>query len=345
MGDKAFNLKVGLFVLISIVIFGVFVFVLGGQENYFKRTYVIQTSFTNVAGLAEGAAVRLSGLKIGSVKEIQFPEEPGKSFILAVMEVSEDGIKRIGPDAVATIRTEGLLGDKYIEILRGSKEPPKEIPDTLQISSYTPPELDKLLGQSEELVDNIISISKSLDEIVKAFGKEENIQNISRTIASVRRSVEAVETERGVLHALIYGKKDKSAKGFEGTLDKFDETITTLSDLLKDVKNQEGILNALIYDEELTRKLTQTVTSIDSAIQAINSESGILPDIKETVSNFREISERLEGGEGTIGALINDPTLYDNLKGVLGEAERSRFVRAAVKYLIENQNKESDQKQ
>ncbi|MGH7806521.1 MAG: hypothetical protein ACRENT_00320, partial [Thermodesulfobacteriota bacterium] len=82
----------------------------------------------------------------------------------------------------------------------------------------------------------------------------------------------------------------------------------------------------------------------NSAVQAIRSESGILPDLKETVSNFREISERLEGGEGTMGALINDPTLYDNLKGVLGEAERSRFVRAAVKYLIENQNKEADQK-
>ncbi len=344
MSGKSFNLKVGLFVLIALAIFGIFVFFLGGEENFFRRTYVIQTSFTNVAGLAEGAAVRLSGLKIGGVKEILFPEEPGKNFILVVMEVTEEGMRRIGPDAVATIRTEGLLGDKYIEILRGSKEPPKEIPDTLQISSYTPPQLESLLGQSEELVDNIISISKSLDEIVKAFGKEENIENISRTIASVRKSVEAVEKERGVLHALIYGKKDKSAKGFEGTLDKFDESVTALNDLLKDVRKQEGIINALIYDEELAQKLDQTVTNINSAVQAISSESGILPDLKETVSNFRDISERLEGGEGTIGALINDPTLYDNLKGVLGEAERSRFVRAAVKYLIENQNKETDQK-
>ena len=344
MGGRAFNLKVGIFVLISLAIFGLFAFILTGEQNFFKRRYRIQTSFTNVAGLAEGAAVRLSGLKIGSVKEIQFPEEPGKDFILVVMEVTEEGIKRIGPDAVATIRTEGLLGDKYIEVLRGSKEPPKEIPETLQISSYNPPGLEKLLGQSEELVDNIISISKSLDEIVKAFGKEENIENISRTIASIRRSVEAIETERGVLHALIYGKKDKSAKGFEGTLDKFDEAITNLNTLLKDIKKQEGVLSALIYDEELKEKLAQTLTNINSAVQTISSDSGILPELKETVSNFREISERLEGGEGTLGAMINDPTVYDNLKGVLGEAERSRFVRAAVKYLVENQNKEANQK-
>ncbi|HWP92385.1 MAG TPA: MlaD family protein [Thermodesulfobacteriota bacterium] len=345
MGARALNLKVGLFVITSVVIFFIFVFVLGGEQNFFKKTYKIQTSFTNVAGLAEGAAVRLSGLKIGSVKEIQFPEEPDKDFIVVVMEVREEGIKRIGPDAVATIRTEGLLGDKYIEILRGSKEPPKEIPETLQISSYTPPEFQKLLGQSEELIDNIIDISKSLDKIVKAFGKEENIENISRTIASIRRSVEAIESRPGLLHTLIYGRRDKSGKDLENTLDKLDETLTTLNVLLKDIKNEEGVLTALIYDEKLKEKLDSALTNIDEVTTEINSEDGILPQLKETVSNFREISERLEGGEGTLGALINDPTVYDNLKGVLGEAERSRFVRAAVQYLIENQRKDTNQTQ
>ncbi len=345
MGARTLNLKVGLFVITSVVIFFIFVFVLGGEQNFLKKTYKIQTSFTNVAGLAEGAAVRLSGLKIGSVKEIQFPEEPDKDFIVVVMEVREEGIKRIGPDAVATIRTEGLLGDKYIEILRGSKEPPEEIPETLQISSYTPPEFQKLLGQSEELIDNIIDISKSLDKIVKAFGKEENIENISRTIASIRRSVEAIESRPGLLHTLIYGRKDKSGQDLENTLDKLDETLTTLNGLLKDLKDEEGVLTALIYDEKLKEKLDSALTNIDEVTAEINSEDGILPQLKETVSNFREISERLEGGEGTLGALINDPTVYDNLKGVLGEAERSRFVRAAVQYLIENQRKDTNQTQ
>jgi phospholipid/cholesterol/gamma-HCH transport system substrate-binding protein len=345
MGARALSLKVGLFVITSVVIFFIFVFVLGGEQNFLKKTSKIQTSFTNVAGLAEGAAVRLSGLKIGSVKEIQFPEEPDKDFIVVVMEVREEGIKRIGPDAVATIRTEGLLGDKYIEILRGSKEPPKEIPETLQISSYTPPEFQKLLGQSEELIDNIIDISKSLDKIVKAFGKEENIENISRTIASVRRSVEAIENRPGLLHTLIYGKKDKSGKDLENTLDKLDAAITSLDSLLNDIKSEEGVLTALIYDEKLREKLDSALTNIDEVTAEINSEDGILPQLEETVSNFREISERLEGGEGTLGALINDPTVYDNLKGVLGEAERSRFVRAAVQYLIENQRKDTNQTQ
>ena len=60
-------------------------------------------------------------------------------------------------------------------------------------------------------------------------------------------------------------------------------------------------------------------------------------ELKETMANFNEISEMLRGGEGTLGALIIDPSIYDNLKGILGEAERSKFVRAAVRYLVDQE--------
>ncbi len=70
----------------------------------------------------------------------------------------------------------------------------------------------------------------------------------------------------------------------------------------------------------------------------------MITELKETMSNFREISEMLKGGEGTLGALLIDPSVYDSLKGILGEAQRSRFVRAAVKYFTEQEkaNQEKD---
>lgn len=352
---RALNLKVGLFVLVSLTIFMVFVFFVGGENSFLKKTYLLRTSFSNTAGLAEGASVRLSGLKIGTVQEIEFPEEAEKNFIKVTMEVNEEGMERISNDAVATIRTEGLLGDKYIEILRGSKEPPKELPDELLIRSYTPPEFGQLLGQSEELIDNIISISKSLDEIVKSFGKQENIDNISRTIASIRKTVEAIEKEPGVLNALIYGRKAKPGqpqpKDFNHTLDKLDETITNINDLIVQVKKGEGLLNSLLYDGRLTNKFDRTLTNIDSAAGDIRSatreiadKEGIIKELKQTVINLRKISEKLEGGEGTLGALMNDPAVYDSVKNLLEESERSRFVRGAVKYLVDDKTKKADQK-
>jgi phospholipid/cholesterol/gamma-HCH transport system substrate-binding protein len=343
--QRVLNFKVGLFVLISLVVFLAFIFALGGEGGLFKRSYSVQTSFTNTAGLSQGAAVRLSGVLIGSVKEIHFPENPDENFIVVSMEVNEDGIKRIGSDSIATIRTEGLLGDKYIEIIKGTKEVPKEIPKVTQITSYTPPQLEKLLGQSEELIDNIMGISQSLDKIVKGFGKDENIENINSIIASINKTVEAIETQPGVLHSLIYAKKKKSGNGFDqNTLERFDEAITMVNELLVEIRSGNGALNAFLYDDKLREQLVETIASINSAAEEIGGQEGITSDLKETMSNFRRISESLADGEGTLGALLIDPTIYDQLKGVLGEADRSRFVRAAVRYLIENKSTESDQK-
>lgn len=327
--QRAINLKVGIFVLASLLVFVVFIFALGKESSFFKKNYKIQTSFTNTAGLSEGAPVRLSGLRIGTVKEIKFPESPDNNFIIVTMEVSQEGIRRIGSDAVATIRTEGLLGDKYIEILKGTTSLPEKIPDVVRIKSYTPPELEKLLGQSEELINNITSISQNLDELVKAFSKEENIQNISKGLASLRRTLEGVEAEQ---------------KSSQITLNKIDSAVTTLNTLLAEVKTGNGILNALVYDKNLRAKLDQAIANVNSAAQEIGGDSGIATELKTTLSNFREISEKLNGGEGTLGALINDPTLYDEVKGLVGESQRSKFVRTTVRYLIDNKGKESDQK-
>ncbi len=350
MEQRALKLKVGLFVLATFIIFVIFVFIFGGDKVLFKRRYNLNTSFTNAAGLNQGAAVRLSGVRIGSVKKVEFPSDPDINLIKVIMEVSEEGMRRITPDSVATIQTEGLLGDKYIEIIRGKKQPPEQIQDNTQIKSYTPPQVQELIGQSGQLIDNIISISKSLDKIVKGFGKQENIENINKTIASLSKSAEAIEsslkaiqTNRGVLHALIYGGRDESGKGFdEATLVKIDDAVTSLNDLIVQIQKGPGVFHALIYDKKLSTDIDTTLSNLSSASGEISGEDGVAAELRKAATNFREITEMLKGGEGTLGALLIDPTVYDNLKGVLGQADRSRFVRAAVKYLLDENAKDTD---
>ncbi|MFQ5786795.1 MAG: MlaD family protein [Thermodesulfobacteriota bacterium] len=349
--QRALKLKVGLFVLLTLVILIFFIFLFGGDKTLFKRTYKLNTSFTNTVGLNQGAAVRLSGVRIGSVKEIEFPSDPDIHLIKVVMDVREEGMRRISPDSVATIQTEGLLGDKYIEIIRGKKEPPKKIQNNMQIKSYTPPQFQQLIGQSGQLIDNIIKISQSLEKIVEAFGTKENIENINKTISSISKSAEAIEKslvaiekQPGVLHSLLYGRRDKSGKGFdENSLLKLDDAMTKLNELMTQIQQGPGILHSLIYEKQLSNDLDNTLANISLASDDISGEDGIAAELKEAATNFRAISEMLRGGEGTIGALLVDPTVYDNLKGVLGQANRSKFVRAAVKYLLDEKAKNSDE--
>lgn len=279
--EFSLNFRVGVFIAAALALFLLFLFGLGGTHGIFKKRYVVEARFPNTAGLTKGATVRLSGVRIGTVADISFPKDTEVSHIPVRMEVSKDGMMRLTPDAMAIIKTEGLLGDKYIEILRGKEKPPEKLPDFLLINSHAYPEYDKLLGESEELIENITGISESLRDILGGVKEKENMENISMLITSLRKVMGEIETGRGPLHALIYGGEN---------------------------------------EDDITR------------------------DLKITIRNFRSISDKVNGGEGTLGALINDPELYDELTGVMGEAERSRFIRAAVRYLIDKQRERVEKK-
>jgi phospholipid/cholesterol/gamma-HCH transport system substrate-binding protein len=343
--QRVLNFRVGLFVLITLSLFVLILFFLTGEQRFYEKSYTLTTSFTNTAGLIKGAAVRLSGVRIGAVTDIEFTPNPvGDKVIMVRMKISRDGMSRINPDAKATIRTEGLLGDKFIEVIPGVEKPMAKLPDSLDIESQTPIEFASIIGQSGDLLANIISISESLDKIVKAFGQEENINNISKTLASLRASseaiqknLEAIEHNDGILNTMIYGEKDKSGKSDENALIKLNKAVTKLDNMLNQIDKGDGTLHDLVYNKELSSDLNATVANLKNATANLNGDEGVITELKETMSNFREISEMLRGGEGTLGALLIDPSVYDSLKGILGEAERSRFVRAAMKYFIEQE--------
>ncbi len=298
------HIKVGLFVFISIIIFVFGVFMISGEKNFFEKKYTVKSYFEDTAGLLPGAYVRLSGVRIGTVTDIYFPESTKGNKIDVKMEVSREGVKRISEDSKATIRTEGLLGAKYIEIVRGEMPPSEEPQDEIRIESYTPPELQEIIGQSEEFLTNIISISESLDKIVKVFGDEENLENIHLTMRSLKSSAESLQNNMAA------------------------------------IEQKKGMMNTLIYDEKFAEDLEGSVSNLNRLTAKLSSDRGVISDLEKTSENLKEITDMLKGGEGTLGALLIDPSVYDSLKGVLGEAERSRFVRTAVKYMVEKSREE-----
>ncbi len=329
------NFRVGIFALIAFGISILIVITLSGDQKLFEKSYTLETTFKNTSGLIKGAAVRLSGVRMGAVTGLGFAKQPvGDKVIQVTMKLTKEGMSRLNPDSMATIRTEGLLGDKFIEILPGKEAPLTNPPDVTTIESQTPMEMAELIDQSGDLLTSIISISESLDQIVKGFGSKENIDNINETIASVKsssktlqRSLESIENSKGILNTMIFGPKDKSGN----TID--ENTLVKLNNLINEITNGNGSLHALIYGD----KLDATLSNLSSATAKLNGENGIMTELQETMSNFREISEMIRGGEGTIGGLLIDPSIYDSLKGVLGEAERSKFVRAAVRYMVEQE--------
>ena len=98
------------------------VFTISGQEELFEKEYIVKTYFDNTAGLLEGAYVRLSGVGVGSVSSIRFSDDPSQGKVQVVMEVNKRALIRVSTDSLATIKTEGLLGAKFVEIIPGQGE-------------------------------------------------------------------------------------------------------------------------------------------------------------------------------------------------------------------------------
>ena len=117
--SRAFRL--GLFIVTMLLILGAGVFLIGEKRFLFRHTYRLEAEFQNVAGLDNGADVRVGGIHLGTVKYISLPSGPNGKLTV-VMDMADSTQNIIRQDSVATIKTEGLLGDKYVEVSFGSEK-------------------------------------------------------------------------------------------------------------------------------------------------------------------------------------------------------------------------------
>jgi outer membrane protein OmpA-like peptidoglycan-associated protein len=116
--------RLGIFVVATLCILLVGVFVIGNEQFLFRRTYRVKAEFPNVAGLNNGADVRIGGIHLGTVRYISLPASPNGKLAV-VMDLAASSKNTIRQDSVATIKTAGLLGDKYVDISFGSEKAPK----------------------------------------------------------------------------------------------------------------------------------------------------------------------------------------------------------------------------
>jgi outer membrane protein OmpA-like peptidoglycan-associated protein len=124
--------RLGILFVATLLILVAGVFLIGDQRFLFRRTYRVKAEFQNVAGLNNGADVRVGGIHLGTVKYISLPGGSGGKLV-AVMDLASSTKNMIRQDSVATIKTEGLVGDKYVEISSGSEKAPAiESGDTIK---------------------------------------------------------------------------------------------------------------------------------------------------------------------------------------------------------------------
>ena len=193
--SQAFRL--GLFIIAALGVLFVGVFLIGSREALFQRTYRVKAEFQNVAGLADGADVRVGGLHKGTVKQIELPKRPdGKLTVTMELEKStRDVLKQ---DSLASIKSEGLIGDKYIEISFGSDNA-AGLKDGDTISSEPPVDISNLVKKADQLLDS------AKDAVTDLNGTASNLKSISSKVNNGQGTVGALINDKTIYQKATAG--------------------------------------------------------------------------------------------------------------------------------------------
>jgi phospholipid/cholesterol/gamma-HCH transport system substrate-binding protein len=155
-------LRLGIFVVAALAVFGAGIFWIGSRDFRFTATYRLNAEFQNVAGLADGAAVRVGGIHQGTVRRIDLPPRPDQK-VRVEMDLKGQTRNVIKKDSVAAIRTEGLVGDQYVEITFGSPEAPSvNSGDT--IGTEPPLQISDLIKKTNNILDSAQGAMQNVDQ-------------------------------------------------------------------------------------------------------------------------------------------------------------------------------------
>jgi phospholipid/cholesterol/gamma-HCH transport system substrate-binding protein len=308
--DARINLSVGAFVLTALVALAIGILSLTAESGFFQAQYRLTGNFKNVLGLLPGAPVWLGGKEVGRVDRIRFQPISADEPVLVVLRVNEDVQDRIRDDSVASIGTIGLLGDSYVEISFGSAGAAVLL-DGDEIETSDPANVGALMSEGRNALASINELSGSLNEVVKTFSEQKGAERAVGAIAAVSDIMIETREGSGLVHSLIF-------EPYEGGLSKgLEDSLASVDAILTEVESGDGMLHDLIYspmDEE---------SIFDEALAATETLNRILGN--------------LEAGEGTLGLLLTDPTVFEDLKVLLGGAQRSTLLRSMIRMAVEQE--------
>jgi phospholipid/cholesterol/gamma-HCH transport system substrate-binding protein len=347
--------KVGAFVLAGLVAAGGVIFMIGEERQLFKRKIPFQTAFTNVQGLTPGSPVRMGGVDIGRVTQVGYREDNNDRKIHVTIAILSDQATRIKSDSIATVEGKGLLGDKMITITIGTVTKPS-LPEGGTITSEEADDMSAMMSKLGTISVKVERVVENLERTTSSLSDEELHKNLKGAVTSLNNVLGSVDRREGYVGKVMSdpGEAERISqlvKNLEQVAAGLDRTTTNVNQVLDRVKTGPGLVHELVYGEDSAKAVAQFGGAADElrlTLKGIREGDGIARGVlfggqgsQELVQNMnamsgdlRQIVADLRAGKGTLGALLVDPSVYEDLKMVLGNVERNRALRALVRYSI-----------
>ena len=328
--ERAAKWRVGIFVLVTLAVFLGIIYMLGARARLFEARFTVHAEFTEVGGLQEGATVRLAGVQIGRVSGVALPAQPGGKVRVS-LRIGRQFADRIRKDSEARIETQGLLGDRIVEISVGSAQTAAVQPgETLK--SRDPVDISHVIGQGAGVVKSVAALSETLRDVAEEFQKSRVMDDLGATVKTTRKVAEQVgriadraEKGPGLAHTLLYEEPI--------ALRKVNELLASTQTIIARIERGEGAAGVLTSDRS-TRAAERLLAAMERFGALADRPTGdeglltallfdpkyksVLEDLQRVAHNLRDVSDRVAGGRGTIGGLLKD----DPADGSIAQASR-----------------------
>jgi len=350
-------LRTGVLAAAALVALALGILGITSRQGLFERKAEYYSIFPDAAGLKVGAGVWFQGVEAGYVSAIDFDTNAEVARVRVAYRVNERLVPRIGSSTRATIRNQGLLGDKFISlgIPPGAKPAQVNILPGGEIPIDPTFNLEALGRGAQDVMVNLVQVSENLNRLVRDLNQGEGVvsrllkdpkvgQETVDNLASISRNLDRVTASlaRGdgfagrLLSDRTYG--DQTAKDLA-------ESLRRTSQILSDIQAGRGGVGQMVSPgasgEAAVRDLAEAAKGLAAVATALQKPGTLgnrllMDDVygKELASNMLSISaslasilQKVDRGEGTLGALVNDRAVYDSLSATAEGMQKSGLVR------------------
>jgi len=285
------NLQLGSFVVIGLLFLITALYLIGSNRNLFNKTFEVSATFYNVNGLTKGNNVRFSGIDVGTINGVEITSDTSVRVRMIIETRVRQFIKKT---SIATVGTDGLMGNKLVNISNLPMASGEIIEEGDVLATMKPVETDEMLRTLEQTNKNLFQITMNLKKITQKVENSNSLWSLltdSTMAENVKLSVSSIRTTT------------KNTEAF----------TKDLSSVLTDLKRGKGVVGALLYD-------TLSSAKMKTGLQQLQEASG---NAFQVSKDMKLLTEKIKVGEGAAGLLLTDTTFAGDLKKSIHNIQQS----------------------
>ena len=319
--DLSAEFVVGLFFFLAMVILAYFTIILS-KDAFMQDRWTLRAEFDQIAGLTEGDAVMARGVHVGTIKDVALVD----SKVLVSASMTED--LTIYEGYSVEVRYSSILGGRYMSIHPGSSDA-DAVPQVEILEGDSPADV---LSDTSDLVREL---KTQVDELSATFEESDVIPKIAKAVDDLQAITAQIREGEGTLGRLVqdegmYETAVEALTQLKEGADSLNRVASNIDGAVTDARAGKGTIGKLLTEdrlhkdlEALVADLRKTATSLgdgESSLGRIVNDDGELYDkLLNAVENTKEISGQIRKGDGTVGKLVMDESLYDEIRGTVIE--------------------------